>query len=118
MTCKVGGLVLIPFPYSHLESTKRRPVLILTSPDRHGDFICLAITSVPQTEEAIKLETSNLLKGRLPKTSWVRLDKVFTLSESIIVKHFGQVDKDFINKVLEGLCGIVGYGEQSNVTHQ
>ena len=42
MACKPGDLVLIPFPYSDLQSTKKRPVMVLTSPDRHEDFIGLA----------------------------------------------------------------------------
>ena len=41
MTCKPGELVGIPFPYSDLTTRKKRPVLVLTSPDRHGDFIMI-----------------------------------------------------------------------------
>ena len=39
MTCNPGHLVLIPLPYADLSATKKRPVLALTAPDRHGDFI-------------------------------------------------------------------------------
>ena len=46
MICKPGDLVGIPFPYSDLTTKKRRPVLVLTAPDRHGDFMGLAVTSV------------------------------------------------------------------------
>ncbi len=51
MTCKPGDLVGIPFPYSDLTTKKRRPVLVVTAPDRHGDFMGLAVTSV-ETEES------------------------------------------------------------------
>ncbi len=36
-----GELVLIPHPFTDLSARKRRPVLILTNPDQHGDFIAL-----------------------------------------------------------------------------
>jgi hypothetical protein len=36
MTCKVYDLVLIPFPYADLSSSKKRPVLVLTAPDSEG----------------------------------------------------------------------------------
>jgi hypothetical protein len=39
MTCKPGDLALIPFPYSDPTAYKKRPVLVLTGPDRHDDFI-------------------------------------------------------------------------------
>ncbi len=48
MTPEPGDIVLIPFPFSDLSTSKRRPVLALTSPDRHGDFIAVGITSVAQ----------------------------------------------------------------------
>ena len=61
MTCNPGHLVLIPLPYADLSATKKRPVLALTAPDRHGDFIALAVTSVEQTEHASKLGTEHLM---------------------------------------------------------
>ena len=42
MTCRPGDLVFIPFPYSDLSSSKKRPVLVLATPDKRGDFIVLA----------------------------------------------------------------------------
>jgi mRNA interferase MazF len=46
MTLDPGDIVLIPFPYSDLSSTKKRPVVVITAPDRFGDFIAAGVTSV------------------------------------------------------------------------
>jgi len=42
-----GDLLLVPFPFSDLSASKRRPVLALTGPDGYGDFIALPVTSPP-----------------------------------------------------------------------
>jgi mRNA interferase MazF len=108
MTFKPGDLVLIPFPYSDLQSSKKRPVLMLTAPDRHGDFVAMAVTSAQVRNHALELGTDSLAAGALPKRSWVRLDKVFTLSEGSIIKAFGTVTPVFLRDVLDGFCQRIG----------
>ncbi|MBI4001496.1 MAG: type II toxin-antitoxin system PemK/MazF family toxin [Nitrospira defluvii] len=112
MACKPGDLVLIPFPFSDLQSTKKRPVMVLTPPDRHTNFIGLAITSVEQQNHALQIEPANLVQGALPKPCWIRCDKVFTLSESSIVKTFGAVSPQTLQRVSQGLCSVVGYARK------
>ena len=38
-----GSLVVLPFPFSDLRATKRRPVVLLTAPDGYGDFLAMAV---------------------------------------------------------------------------
>lgn len=107
-TLEPGNIVLIPFPFSDLSSTKKRPVLVLTAPDRHSDFIAAGITSVEQKTGAVALETAHLLRGRLPKKSWIRTDKLFTLSSEIVVKNFGAIRPDAFKQVMQAICGTIG----------
>ena len=108
MTCKRGDLIGIPFPYSDLTTKKRRPVLVLTSPDRHSDFICLAVTSVPTVEVAVVIDRKSMETGHLPMRSWIRCDKIFTLSENIIVKNYGTVCDTALQDVMERVCEYLG----------
>ena len=55
MSFSPADLVGIPFPYSDLKTEKRRPVLVMTPPDRRGDFICAAVTSVFTPELAVAI---------------------------------------------------------------
>lgn len=112
MACKPGDLVLIPFSFSDLQSAKKRPVMVLTPPDRHADFIGLAVTSVAQPNHAMPIGATDLVEGALPKACWIRFDKVFTLSESSIVKTFGALSPQTIQAVLQGLCSVVGYARK------
>jgi len=106
--CESGDVVLIPFPYSDMSAAKRRPVLVLTKPDRHGDFICLAVTSVRTRERAVPIRSMNMAAGRLPKDSWIRLDKIFTLSSTKILKRVGHLKEDAMQMALRGCCEFIG----------
>jgi hypothetical protein len=37
--------------------------------------------------------------GRLPKSSWVRYDKIFTLSENIVVRYYGTLSSNVFQEV-------------------
>lgn len=101
-------LVTIPFPYANMAVSKRRPVLVLTNPDRHGDFVGLAITSVPTEENAVLLDTTSLIQGSVPLKSWVRLDKIYTLDEDSILRELAEVHPDFLRHVVRCVCSVVG----------
>jgi mRNA interferase MazF len=77
-----GDLLLVPFPFSDLSTSKRRPLLALTAPDRYGDFIALPVTSRPQTEHALPIAATDLTQGSLPAASWIRTNRIVTLNVS------------------------------------
>ncbi len=104
-----GCVVLVSFPFSDLQNAKKRPVLLLTAPDSYGDFICLAITSREHHANSVVLNQDDMAEGVLPKLSWIRTDKVFTLSQGGIVKTVGRVKREIIEQSLEGLCSSVSY---------
>ena len=66
-----GDLLLVPFPFTDLSASKRRPVLAITSPDNYGDFIAIPVTSRPQAEHGLHLSNEDMLSGNLPAASWV-----------------------------------------------
>ena len=82
----VGQLVTIPFPFSDIQKSKPRPVLVISQPDHYGDFICLAITSRIHEIDAVSVVQADMKEGVLPLSSWVRTDKIFTLNESLVIK--------------------------------
>jgi mRNA-degrading endonuclease toxin of MazEF toxin-antitoxin module len=108
MSCSPGDLVGIPFPYSDLKTEKRRPVLVITKEDRHGDFICVAVTSVPATESAVTIDNASMKSGQLPRRSWIRCDKIFTLSKELVVRHYGSLDDDAFDSVKAEICAYLG----------
>ena len=82
-----GELVLIPYPFTNLSAQKKRPVLVLTTPDKLGDFIALPVTSRSYHKKSIAI-MGKLAGGKLPKQSWVRTDRIVTLNQSLVIKSF------------------------------
>jgi hypothetical protein len=47
--------------------------------------------------------------GNLPKVSWVRVDKIFTLDHQLTTKGLGRLNQTTLEQILHVLCGQVGY---------
>ena len=58
-----GDIVLVPFPFTDLSSTKKRPALVV-SPDRFNahaqDVVLVAITSQPADSHVVALDEHDL----------------------------------------------------------
>jgi mRNA interferase MazF len=108
---KQGDIILIPIPYSDLSTTKKRPVLIISS-DKYNeltdDYIVAAITSnVDDKAYAVTITNDDLSNGKLLRTSCIRADKLYTLSQSIAIRKFGAVKSDLLMSVAEKVNGVI-----------
>jgi mRNA interferase MazF len=105
-----GDIVLIPVPFTDLSSQKRRPVVVISN-DAYNrktkDLVVVAMTSNPDLADyGLRLISSDLERGKLNRPGQVRVDKIYTLSQSIVVKTFGRVNLatlDRIRKILQDL---------------
>jgi mRNA interferase MazF len=90
-----GDILLIPVPFTDLSSQKRRPVIVISNNAYNrqtGDIVVAAMTSNPATVDySFVITSSDLRNGTLNRPGRVRVDKIYTLSKSIVVKTFGMV---------------------------
>jgi mRNA interferase MazF len=91
-----ASIVVIPFPFSDLSSSKLRPAVIFADVGR-GDWLLCQITSNPYHDtEAIRVTDAEMAQGSLDRVSFVRPMKLFTANESLIVKRVAVLnDKTF-----------------------
>lgn len=95
-----GEVVVIPFPFSDLSGSKRRPALVLA--DLPGDDIILCqITSQnsPKDNFAIALTSADFVVGSLPVSSNIRPNRIFTADKQIIVKSVGRISDSLQQRV-------------------
>lgn len=94
-----GDIVVIPFPFSDLTGSKKRPALVLA--DLQGDDIILCQITSQQSKDiyAIAIDQTDFLKGSLPVASNVRPTRIFTADKRIIIRTAGTLKKASFAKV-------------------
>jgi len=110
---RAGEVVLLPFPFSDIPVSKKRPVVVLADHDSVGGFVCTAVTS--STEEIgnrVELAQSDFVQGTLPKKSWVRVSKVYTVNVDAVVGRFGTLTEDALGRIRTAVCEVVGCSPQ------
>jgi mRNA interferase MazF len=104
MTLKRGDVVLLPFPFSDLTTSKQRPAVVLSSTifnHSHHDVIVVAITSQLATQQSsdVKLTDEDVEQGGLLKPSIVKPAKIVTIDQRLIRKTIGSFTDATINKI-------------------
>ena len=91
------------------EQSGLRPVLILSKSvfnERSGTVIAMALTNQPQRAGyPLTLDVHSL---KLPKSSWVKISQIRTLSLLRLGKKIGQLSPEELRHCVDGLYEIIG----------
>ena len=102
-----GDVVVIPFPFSDLSNSKRRPALVVT--DLSGDDVifCLITTQNRPDRYSISLLHSDFLNGSLQHASFIRPNRLFTGDARIIRRLAGTINQAKIDEVVNKIIEII-----------
>lgn len=108
---KQGEIVIVPFPFSDLSSIKQRPVLILSNDEYNAkgeDIVTCGITSnLGNAEHSVLIDNTLLAKGRLPKKSRIKVDKLFTLEKRLVRERIARLQDSVLKRVKEELLKVM-----------
>jgi mRNA interferase MazF len=94
-----GDVVVLPFPFSDLSSSKKRPALVAANLEG-DDLILCQITSKNRADNySIILKNNDFRKGSLNLTSMIRPSRLFTADKSIILYKIGMLKESKIKEV-------------------
>lgn len=101
-------VVVVPFPFSDLSRSKRRPALVIT--DLRGDdlILCQITTKSKFDEYSIPLNINDFKKGRLKfKICNIRPNRLFTADYHIIERKVGSIKAVKMREVIKKLIQII-----------
>ncbi len=111
--CKAGEVVLLPFPFTDLTTTKQRPAVIISADEfnaRQRDIIVLAITSQIPTmtnPEDLLLDLEEQRAAGLPKPSVVKCGKLLTIDQRLIRKVLGRLPHTTLQRLTQRLLTVL-----------
>ena len=100
-----GDVVVIPFPFSDLSNSKKRPALVVAS--FLDEIILCQITSGKCFDEyCIGVVDEDFSKGRLNLSSVIRCNRIFTADKKIVLYKIGSLHKSKIKEITNCLFKI------------
>ncbi len=102
-----GDVVVLPFPFSDLSASKRRPALVVAEGE-YGDVILCQITSKPEKGAgAVTLKNDDFQEGGLKITSYIKPRKIFAADMDLILYRAGKIKKQKMKEVEDAVCWII-----------
>ena len=102
-----GEIVVLPFPFSDLSASKRRPALVITSLQGDDVILCMITSRAVKDSTAIPLTAIDFASGGLPHRSFVRPNRLFTADSRIILRPTGKLTDRKMQEVVDAIVKII-----------
>ena len=102
-----GDVVVLPFPFSDLSASKKRPALVIAALDGDDIILCQITSQARADDYSIVLTNSDFKQGSLNLTSIIRPNRLFTADKSIIQYKAGSLKDKKLEEVINSICNII-----------
>src|SRR5687767_1488425 len=99
-----GDVVVTPFPFSDLSTTKKRPALVVASLTGDDVILCQITSKGVADSYAIPVSSADFTTGNLRRDSNIRPNRIFTADSNIFLYRAGVLKS---NKVQEVVAKII-----------
>ena len=101
-----GDVVVIPFPFSDLSQSKKRPALVAAVLDSEDIILCQITSEARFDDYSIVLGNDDFKAGSLNLSSMVRPNRIFTADRNIISYKVGSLKNLKIREVEKAIVRI------------
>ncbi|MDR3691319.1 MAG: type II toxin-antitoxin system PemK/MazF family toxin [Fimbriimonas sp.] len=105
-----GDVVIVPFPFSDLTQTKRRPALVLASLDGDDLILCMITSRNVRDRYAMQLDDPDFVTGGLPVPSNIRPSRLFTADAGIVTSVVGRISSKKLQETLVSVANLLAGG--------
>ena len=102
-----GDVVVVPFPFSDLTLSKRRPALVIAELKGDDLILCQITSQKIKDEYAVPIENNDFEVGALRRKSNARPNRVFTVDNHIILYRVGHLKPNKTCEVIERIVAIL-----------
>jgi len=102
-----GDVVVIPFPFSDLSQSKRRPALVLSVLQGDDLILCQITSKSIKDNYAIPVDENDFESGSLNLESNIRPNRLFTADNHIILYRIGNIKIIKLNQVIDKVVEII-----------
>jgi len=102
-----GDVVVIPFPFSDLSQSKRRPALVLAVLQGDDLILCQITSKSIKDNYAIPVDENDFESGSLNQESNIRPNRLFTADNHIILYRIGNIKIIKLNQVIDKVVEII-----------
>lgn len=96
-----GDIVIIPFPYSDLSKSKKRPAFVLHSFPNLEIILCQITSQKPIDDYSIKINNSDFAGGSLNQESYIRFNRIFTADQNIVLYKAGSLQLNLTEEIID-----------------
>lgn len=102
-----GDVIVVPFPFSDLTQTKRRPALVIAGLQGEDLILCQITSRLIRDQYAIAIESEDFESGTLRQSSNARPNRLFTAEEQIVLYKVGRLLSSKIDEVIAKIVEIL-----------
>ncbi len=102
-----GDVVVIPFPFSDLTESKRRPAFVIANLEGDDVILCQITSKIVQDMYSLPIDDSDFETGSLKQPSNIRPNRLFTADSHTVLYRVGNLKQEKITEVIAKVIEIV-----------
>jgi mRNA interferase MazF len=100
-----GDVVVLPFPFSDLTTSKKRPAVVVATLTGDDVLVCQITSKAISDHYGVPVSSTDFTTGKLHRDSNVRPNRLFTADSAIVLYRAGRLRTE---KMLEVIAKIIG----------